>query len=207
MDYYAATLREPGTKLNNDGLMVKGIHFKDGQDLVVMVLGSCGANGKISDRIIKTAEKMLYKGYDKNMRNLLQRLYHRFGSGGFLIKRRIPDITVLVMKGINYYVMNRGNNRIMQVGRLTARELPEEGNWQKGDGYEYFEGRLSEGSTLIAANEAFFDRQLDFEIHKRLCPQMCIDEKAMQKNIESLRNQLWSRGEERPVTAVAICVK
>ncbi|SDB37927.1 hypothetical protein [Butyrivibrio sp. INlla16] len=207
MDYYAATLREPGEKLNNDGLLVKGIHLKDRSDLVVMVLSSCGANKKLSDRIIRNAEKLIHKGYDKDVPALLQRLFKKFGHSGFLVGKSTPDITVLVMKGINYYAMNRGCNRVMRIGRLGATDLFEEDDVIMHGQYYYLEGRLPEGSTLIAANSAFFERQRDTEIHRRLCPQMCVGNNEMQKNIEYLRSQLWSRGEKRPVTAAAVCVK
>ena len=207
MDYYAATLREPGTKLNNDGLMVKGIRIKNRPDLVVMVISSCGTDKKICERIIKTAEKLAYKGCDKDVKLFLKKLFDRFGKRGLLIKRKIPEITVLVIEGIEYFIMNRGNNRIAMVERLGVRDVLGENVWREQEGYSSTEGRLSEGSTLIAGNSAFFDRQLLTEIHRRLCPQMCLGENEMQNNLEYLRSQLWSRGETRPVTAVALCVK
>lgn len=207
MDYYAATLREPGIQLNNDGLMVKGMHFKDRPDLIVMILCSAKADGKTCDRIIRIAEKTVYKQYGKDMVTSLKKIYKKFGKRGLLIKKKLPDITIFVMKGIEYYVMNRGNSRIISVNRLGISELSYENMGQEPYGCEFSKGRLSEGSTLILANDAFFKRQLMPEIHKKLCPQMCMDEAEMQNNIEDLRKQLWSRGETRPVTAVALCVK
>ena len=207
MNYYAATLREPGEKLNNDGLMVKGIHLKDKADLVVIVLCSCKENGRLCDKVIRTAEKMVHKGCEKDVAEVLRRLYVKFGKKEPFIKRQSPEISVLIVKDTSYYAMNRGNNRMLRVGRFGAEELSKEKQWQERDGYSFLKGRLPEGSTLVVANPPFFERQLDFEIHKWLCPQMCTDEVHMQKNIERLGKQLWSRGEIRPVTAVALCVK
>ena len=207
MDYYAATLREPGTKLNNDGLMIKGIHVKGRPDLIVMVISSCKNDKKICHKVIKTAEKLVYKGCDKSIEFYLKKVFLRFGKRGIFIKKRIPEITIVVLEGIDYYIMNRGSNRIMRVERLGTCDFQKENPWRERDGYSFTKGRLSEGSTLVAGNPAFFERQLMTEIHKRLCPQMCTDEVEMQKNIEYLRSQLWSRGEIRPVTATAVCVK
>lgn len=207
MDYYAATLREPGTKLNNDGLMVKGVHLKDGKDLVVMVLCSAGTDGKLCDKIIRTAEKLFYKSCDRDVTGQLRMLFGRFGRRGLFIKKAMPLLTVLVITGTNYFVMNRGNSKVVSVSRMGISDFSSEKIWSKRDGYSVTIGELSEGSTIIAANEAFYSRQLFSEIHGRMCPQMCTCEKSMQENIEYLANQLWCRGEERPVSAVALCVK
>ncbi|WP_026526726.1 hypothetical protein [Butyrivibrio sp. VCD2006] len=207
MDYYTATLREPGIKPNNDGLMIKGIHFKNRPDMVVMVISCCKMNPKLCDKVIRTAERLVYKAVKKDMARALKRLSVIFGSRGFLIKRKIPDITVLIFDGIDYLVMNRGNNRVLKIDRLGTNEISCKPMENKNHGVCAFEGRLMQGSTLVAANQAFYERQLDTEIFKRLCPQMCIDDNEMQKNMEYLRSQLWSRGEIRPITAAAVCLK
>ncbi len=207
MDYYAATLREPGTKLNNDGLMVKGIHFPNGQDILVMVIASCKNGGKLCDKVIRHAEKIFCKSCKDRYFGRFKKLFKRFGKRGFLIKRSLPEITVLILDGTEYRVMSRGRLRITRVGRFGTYDLLGESEKVKGDGYSLCEGRLSEGSTIIAGNSAFYERQSETEIRKRLCPQMCTCESEMQRNIEYLGNQLWSRGEVRPVTAVAVCVK
>ncbi|WP_156036126.1 hypothetical protein [Butyrivibrio sp. AE3004] len=207
MNYCAASLRDSGEEMNNDGLMIKGIHADKSSDYVIMVLSSDKKNGKLCDKIVRTAEKAVNKVDMNDMKKVFERLFMKFRGKGIFLKRKNPDITVLVLKGINYYVMNRGDNKIMRVGRLGAEEIvPTLTEGQKGD-YYYSEGRLPEGSTLIAANSAFFERQMKTDIHKRLCPQMCVDGEAMQNNIEYLRKLLWSRGEGRPVTAAAVCVR
>jgi hypothetical protein len=207
MDYYAATLREPGTKLNNDGLMVKGIRFRSGQDMVVMAFTSCGKDAKTCDKVIRYAEKIFGRSWKRKDYECFQKLFGRFGKRGFLIKRTLPEIAVLILDGIDYRVMMRGNIRIMRAGRLGIHDICGESKKTERDGYSLFEGRLPEGSTIIAGNSAFYERQSESDIRKRLCPQMCTCMNEMQRNMEYLGNQLWSRGEIRPITAAAICVK
>ncbi|WP_026491639.1 hypothetical protein [Butyrivibrio sp. XPD2002] len=207
MEYYAATLREPGEKLNNDGLMIKAVHTKKRSDVVVMVLSAHKKAAKLNDKIIRAAEKMIYKEADGDIENCLQRLFIRFGKGGLIRRRKNPDITILILKGINYHIMNRGNNRVMRIGRTGATEIHCENVSDASVDYCYATGRLSEGSTLIVGTQSFYERQLGADIHKRMCPQMCIDNETMQENIEYLRSLLFSRGEERPVTAAALCMK
>ncbi|WP_026509568.1 hypothetical protein [Butyrivibrio sp. LC3010] len=201
MDYYAAFLREPGEKLNNDGLMIKGFHTDKNDDVVVMVLSTDYRNGKLSDKVVRTAEKIVNKKAGK-CRQLLKKLFLKYSKRGFFIWRYDTDLTILILKGINYYVLNSGKNKVMRAGRLLIEEISKE-----SADYYCTKGRLSEGSTLIAGNEAFFERQIGADIYKRLCPQMCTSQNSMQKNIEYLSELLWSRGEKRPVSAVAVCVR
>lgn len=207
MDYYAATLREPGTKLNNDGLMVKGIHFPNGQDILVMVTVTCDNDGRLCDKIIRYSEKLFVRCCKTGDFECFRTLFIRFGKRSFLIKRRSPGITVLILDGTYYRIFSCGKMRLMRAGRLGIYDLLDESKRAEAEELSLFEGRLSEGSTIIAGNSAFYERQSELEIRKRLCPQMCISNDEMQKNMEYLGDQLWSRGEVRPVTAVAICVK
>ena len=206
MEYYAATLREPGEKLNNDGLMVKGIHTKSRSDVVVMVLSAQKSDAKLNDKVIRTAEKMVYKS-PEDIENRLTILFDKFGKGRVFHRKATPDITILVLKGINYHIMNRGKNKVVRIGRMGVEEIICEKEGGDFGDYYYASGRLSEGSTLIAGTRSFYDRQLGADMHKRLCPQMCVDNEAMQENIEYLKRLLCSRGEERPVTAAALCMK
>ncbi|WP_408069995.1 hypothetical protein [Butyrivibrio sp. JL13D10] len=216
MEYYAATLREPGKKLNNDGLMIKGIRKRENQDTVVMVLSSDKKDAKLNDRIIRAAEKMVYKAQRKECHRALEQQLHKlfcgFGGGRLLFIKKWPDIMVIVINGMNYHIMNNGENRVVKVDRFDAEEIVCEkvssvkGALKRG-GFCYIKGSLHEGSTIIAATPSFFERQLRSDIHKRLCPQMCIDSETMQENIEALKELLKGRGEERPVTACALCMK
>ncbi len=150
---------------------------------------------------------MIYKAADGDIEDCLKRIFIRFGKGSLIHGRKNPDITILVLKGINYHIMNRGNNRVMRIGRTGVEEIHCENDGKASGDYCYATGRLSEGSTIIAGTESFYERQLGADIHKRMCPQMCIDNETMQENIEYLRSLLFSRGEERPVTAAALCMK
>ena len=150
LEYFAATLREPGEKLNNDGLMIKGIRTKKRSDIVVMVLSAHKAGAKLNDKVIRTAERIVYTSADENIEDRLEKLFYKFGKNGFLFNKRIPDITVLVLQGINYYIMNRGKNRIMRIGRTDVEEITGMNSANNRAGFSYTAGRLSEGSTLIA---------------------------------------------------------
>lgn len=207
LEYYAATLRAPGEKLNNDGLMVKGIRQEKRSDMVVMVISAHKTAPKLNYKVIKMAEKIVCKFYDANIEDSLKKLFVKYCRGGFWRRKPVPDITVLVLKGINYYVINRGKNRVVRVGRCATDEILCDKMSDNKVNYCYTSGRLSEGSTLVVGTESFFERQLFSEIHKRLCPQMCVNDDVMQDNIDDIRELLFSRGEERTITAAALCIK
>ena len=186
--------------------------------------------GMSEDDLWKTAETSLKRLIVKVCGELKRYGKHRGINLG-------TTMTALLQIGTRYMTLNIGDSRIYLIdsarawaitkdqslvqdkvdkGLITADEMdtdPERnvllqsiGTTMSPDiqvGY----GRLKGSTTVLACSDGFWRTLHTDEIHKRLCPQMCVTDSDMLKECRKLTELAWSRKEKDNISAAAMCLE
>ena len=145
--------------------------------------------------------------------------------------------TALFQMGNRYLVMNVGDSRIYavcgnKVTRLTKDQSVLQDKLDKGlitleesekeeqrnvllqcvgssdiPTPELSRGRFDTNTTVIACSDGFWRTLSEEELHKKLCPQMCLSSEDMLDACQKLINEAIDRKEEDNISVAALCME
>ncbi len=186
--------------------------------------------GMSEDELFKTAETSLKRLIVKVCGELKRYGKHRGINLG-------TTMTALLQIGTRYMTMNVGDSRIYLIdsararaitkdqslvqdkldkGLITAGEMetdPERNVllWSVGTTMdpeiEVGHGTFSGSTTVLACSDGFWRTLSPEEMHKKLCPQMCVTDMDMLQECKKLTELAWSRKEKDNISAAAMCLE
>ena len=68
-------------------------------------------------------------------------------------------------------------------------------------------GDFKGSTTVLACSDGFWRSLQPEEIHRRLCPQMCVTDSDMLDECRKLTELAWSRKEKDNISAAAMCLE
>jgi hypothetical protein len=205
MDYFAAAVREHGVGAeNSDGIMVKGRRF-DGEGIVMMALCTPyrknRKGARLSDHVIRTLEEIFENNEPSELFDSCRELF---------FDRRLSSknkLGIICFCGADYFIVSNFGGHIMKIS-VREKEILD----GPRDGYFYKEafclkGRLTEGCTILLSTASYSERLSDRELIGNLCPQMCVDSKYIEFALDFMSRSVLGKGEERPRSAAALCIR
>ncbi|WP_026496429.1 hypothetical protein [Butyrivibrio sp. WCD3002] len=205
MDYFAAAVREHGIGAENpDGLMVKGRRF-NGEGVVMMALFTPyrknRKGARLSDHVIRTIEEIFENNEPSELFDSCRELF---------FDRRLSSnnrLGIICFRGADYFIVSNYVGHILKIG-VRGKEILD----NPRDGYFYREafclkGSLMEGCTILLSTDSYSERLSDRELIGNLCPQMCVDSKYMEYALDFMSRSVLGKGEERPRSAAALCIR
>ncbi len=205
MNYYAAALREHGVAGENpDGLMIKGRHVC-GECVVMMALCSpfskSRKGAKLGDHVIRTLEEIFEVEEPAD--------FYDSCKGVFFDKRLSSKnrLSIMCFRGVEYFILSNFGGHIAKIG-VRNKEIID----KPRDGYFYKEafsvkGRLTEGCTILLSTDSFSEKLSDREIMGNLSPQMCVNSEYMEYALDFMAQSVTGKGEKRPCSAAALCIR
>ena len=205
MNYYAAAVREHGAYAENpDGLMIKGRRV--GEESVVMMalctpVSKSRRGAKLSNHIIRTLEE-IFEGEEPF--DFYDRCKELFYDKRLSVKNKL---SIMCFRGADYFILSNSGGHIAKIGVRDKKIID-----KPQDGYFYKEafglkGRLTEGSTILISTDSYSERLSDREIIGNLSPQMCVDSEYMEYALGFMSRSVIGKGEERPRSAAALCIR
>ena len=209
---------------NSDGLLIKGIHTVYG-DVAIMFLcrgkKAAGMAGILfSGRRAETVDKMV-RGMEEQVE-----LSVLMGESEREIRQRVRYYCKKIsegryMKKISFIACVFCENRFMMI--VSDRSMTIEGrilNCMKASDLSEFtkmaskdknlmitEGTFSEAKTVLFCSESFLHLLSEKEIMEYLSPQMHTEEGSVEEALSELYEQIRRKGECRPVSAAALCIR
>ena len=186
--------------------------------------------GMSEDDLFKTAETSLKRLIVKICGELKRYGRHRGINLG-------TTLTALLQVGTRYMTINVGDSRIylidsakanaitrdqslvqdkMEKGLITEAEMgtdPERNVLLQSVGttmspeVEVSHGRFKGNTTVLACSDGFWRTLSPEEIHKKLCPQMCVTDMDMLQECRKLSELAWSRKEKDNISAAVMCLE
>lgn len=186
--------------------------------------------GMGEDELWKTAETSLKRLIVKVCGELKRYGKHRGINLG-------TTMTALLQIGTRYMTMNIGDSRIYLIdsakaravtkdqslvqdkvdrGLITREEMatdPERNVLLQSIGttmapeIQVGHGEFKGSTTVLACSDGFWRSLNSDEIHKRLCPQMCVTDSDMLDECRKLTELAWSRKEKDNISAAAMCLE
>ncbi|WP_026523344.1 hypothetical protein [Butyrivibrio sp. MB2005] len=205
MNYYAAVVREHGAYAeNSDGLMIKGRRVGE-ENVVMMALctpfSKNRRGAKLSDHVIRTLEEIFEEVEPSDLYDSCKELF---------FDKRLSSknkLSIMFFRGADYFILSNCGRQIAKIGVRNKKIID-----RPGDGYFHKEafglkGRLTEGCTILISTDSYSERLSDREIIGNLSPQMCVDSEYMEYALGFMSRSLIGKGEERPRSAAALCIR